>query len=106
MANDLEGLLGRAKILLAKFEDILRMRREVEKMSQSVIAEIRSFSSPPKPVEEIMQATFLILGENAKEIEVIHFIKYILSSISHKNFSRTNFIKISCFRNGPKYESY
>ena len=59
LAKDLENLRGRALLMIAKFEDIVRMRHEIENMDQSTIAEIRSFSDPPEFVRNVMASARL-----------------------------------------------
>ena len=46
------------------------MRSEIEKMKQSTIAEIKSFSDPPKEVHDVMSAVFILLGENPAKLKV------------------------------------
>ena len=55
--------------MIAKFEDIVRMREEIEKMNQSTIAEIRSFSDPPEFVRNVMAAVYTLLGEDRKDVK-------------------------------------
>ena len=69
LASDLENLRGRALLMIAKFEDIVRMREEIEKMNQSTIAEIRSFSDPPEFVRNVMAAVYTLLGEDRKDVK-------------------------------------
>ena len=56
--------------LLRKLEDLIRMRGEIEKMKQSTIAEIKSFSDPPKEVHDVMSAVFILLGESSAKLKV------------------------------------
>ena len=64
LAKDLENLRGRALLMIAKFEDIVRMRHEIENMDQATIAEIRSFSDPPEFVRNVM-ASVRLSAENS-----------------------------------------
>ena len=66
LADDLELLRERAINMIRKFEDILKMRREIEKLDRKTIAEIRSMSAPPQFVRDVMTATFILLGEEPK----------------------------------------
>ena len=49
--------------MIRKFEEILKMRAEIEKLKQATIAEIRSMGAPPQNVKDVMMATFLLLGK-------------------------------------------
>ena len=71
MADNLENLHGRTAELLRKLEDLVRMRQEIEKMKQSTIAEIKSFSDPPKEVFKVMKAVYILLGENSDSLKVL-----------------------------------
>ena len=70
LAYDLENMRGRCDMLLKKFEDMLRMRKKIEDLKQSTIAEIKSYSDPPASVGEVMTATFILLGEDYKKLQV------------------------------------
>ena len=39
-------------------------------LDQRTIAEIKSFSTPPKPVETTMRATMMILGTDKNDMKV------------------------------------
>ena len=69
LAKDLENLRGRALLMIAKFEDIVRMRHEIENMDQATIAEIRSFSDPPEFVRNVMASVRLSAGTSSLEFQ-------------------------------------
>jgi len=68
LATELETLRNRAIQMIRKFEEILKMRAEIEKLKQATIAEIRSMGAPPQNVKDVMMATFLLLGETSKTV--------------------------------------
>ena len=88
LARDLENLRGRALLMIAKFEDIVRMREEIEKMNQSTIAEIRSFSDPPEFVRNVMAAVYTLLGEDRKDVKDWTKIRVLIGKIGKKALRR------------------
>ena len=76
LAYDLENMRGRCDMLLKKFEDMLRMRKKIEDLKQSTIAEIKSYSDPPASVGEVMTATFILLGEDYKKLQVSKYRQF------------------------------
>ena len=88
LARDLENLRGRCLLMIAKFEDIVRMREEIENMNQSTIAEIRSFSDPPEFVRNVMASLYTLLGEDRKDVKDWTKIRVLLGKIGKKSLRR------------------
>jgi len=76
-AAEKSGLEKRLGIQLAMAQRILEQLRRIEKLrhailnlDQRTIAEIKSYSQPPPAVYKVMQAAFLLLGEQEKNLKV------------------------------------
>ena len=51
--------------------DAFQVRNDILSLNQAKIGEIRSYSSPPHGVHEVMKAVYFILDYSADEVEVI-----------------------------------
>jgi len=49
--------------LLARLRTYEKMRHQIMALTQPTISEIRSYQYPPKQVESVMRATYILLGE-------------------------------------------
>ncbi|XP_078680931.1 uncharacterized protein LOC144915734 [Branchiostoma floridae x Branchiostoma belcheri] len=65
MSND----IARANKMVILIKQMDKLRQEVLNIKQSTIAEIRSYKNASEPVHKVMTATFLLLGENEKDIK-------------------------------------
>ena len=103
LADDLKKLHERAINMIGKFEDILKVRREVEKLDRKTIAEIRSMSTPPPIVRDVMKATFILLGEEPK------FLKWdnvrALLGKTGKNNARRRILELDLSSLDGKYKT-
>ncbi|XP_066272930.1 M protein, serotype 2.1-like isoform X1 [Branchiostoma lanceolatum] len=61
--------VARANKMLILIKQMDKLRQEVLNIKQSTIAEIRSYKNASEPVHKVMTATFLLLGENEKDIK-------------------------------------
>ena len=59
-----------AKKVLEQLRRIEKLRHAILDLDQKTIAELKSYSSPPDGVYEVMAATFLLLGNTEKELKV------------------------------------
>jgi len=64
--------LAMARRILEQLRRIEKLRNAVMNLNQQTIAEIKSYSSPPVAVNHVMTATFLLLGESEKRMQVGH----------------------------------
>jgi len=62
--------LAMARRILEQLRRIEKLRNAVMNLNQQTIAEIKSYSSPPVAVNHVMAATFLLLGESEKRMQV------------------------------------
>jgi len=62
--------LAMARRILEQLRRIEKLRNAVMNLNQQTIAEIKSYSSPPVAVNHVMTATFLLLGESEKRMQV------------------------------------
>jgi len=62
--------LAMARRILEQLRRIEKLRNAVMNLDQPTIAEIKSYSSPPVAVNHVMTATFLLLGESEKKMQV------------------------------------
>jgi len=76
-AAEMAGMEKRLGVQLAMARRILEQLRRIEKLrnaimslDQRTIAEIKSYSSPPVAVNHVMTATFLLLGESERRMQV------------------------------------
>ncbi|KAK2168302.1 hypothetical protein LSH36_18g05004 [Paralvinella palmiformis] len=66
--NDIEQEMG---FLLAVARNILfrKMTEKIRKMDQRTVAEVKSYSAPPRAAQEVMKASLLLMGHKTSEIE-------------------------------------
>lgn len=64
--------LAMARRILEQLRRIEKLRNAIMNLDQRTIAEIKSYSSPPVAVNHVMTATFLLLGEPEKRMQVKH----------------------------------
>ena len=69
-AQQLEDALEESKQIRKKFDDMEQMKKKIQQLKQSVIAEIRSYGSPPDGVHQVMMATYILLGQRRRDVEV------------------------------------
>jgi len=62
--------LAMARRILEQLRRIEKLRNAVMNLDQPTIAEIKSYSNPPVAVNHVMTATFLLLGESEKRMQV------------------------------------
>ena len=81
-AQQLETEVGKSKPILMKFDEMEKMKKKIEQLKQSVISEIRSYGSPPDGVHQVMMATYILLGQRKKDVEVtFNFISLSTSNV-------------------------
>merc|ERR1712062_142239 len=71
--------------LLVKLRGMERMRHEIMELKQPTISEIRSYTSPPLAVEKVMMGTFIILGNEEKEINQWKRIRALIGKIGNQS---------------------
>lgn len=69
-AQQLEDALEESKQIRKKFDDMEKMKKKIQQLKQSVISEIRSYGSPPDGVHQVMMATYILLGQRRRDVEV------------------------------------
>ena len=57
-----------------------RFAHDILEMKQSTISELRSYKKPPEVVEDVMVATFVLLGEKRINVQVNSFL-FSLTSV-------------------------
>jgi len=62
--------LAMARRIVEQLKRIEKLRNAIMNLDQRTIAEIKSYSSPPVAVNHVMTATFLLLGESEKKMQV------------------------------------
>ena len=55
-----------------------RFAHDILEMKQSTISELRSYKKPPEVVEDVMMATFILLGEKRINVQVQYFLFAVL----------------------------
>ena len=68
--EEMSQLINRANELRLLFEKVERMKSVVMSLKQPTISEVRSYSNPPTAIRNVMEATFLLLGEEKKKLKV------------------------------------
>lgn len=66
----LASWITKAEIEIEALKKFIRLRHAILEMKQATVAEIRSYQRPPLTVKHVMMATFTILGESDKRIQV------------------------------------
>ena len=61
----------KANKMLLSLKRLKRLKDEILNLKQSTVAEIRSYSKPPKAVHRVMIGTYLLLGIKEKSLQVI-----------------------------------
>ena len=69
--------LAMARRILEQLRRIEKLRNAIMNLDQRTIAEIKSYSSPPVAVNHVMTATFLLLGESEKGMQVCQHYQFI-----------------------------
>jgi len=69
--------LAMARRILEQLRRIEKLRNAIMSLDQPTIAEIKSYSSPPVAVNHVMTATFLLLGESEKRMQVSEILTAI-----------------------------
>ena len=90
--------------MIRKFEEIIKMRLEIEKLKQSTIAEIRSMGAPPSQVKDVMMATFLLLGESQKTVSKWDNIRSLLGKTG-KMGARRRILELDLASLDGKYQT-
>lgn len=67
--KDLDPEYTRAVKLLERLERIARVRKAVMDLNRPLLAELRSFSTPPPEVHKALIASYLLLGEKKKDVD-------------------------------------
>ena len=62
--------INRAEDLLVLLEQVERMKSVVMSLKQPTISEIRSYSKPPLAIQNVMKATYVLLGEDQCKLSV------------------------------------
>ena len=75
--KELSDLINKANDLLLLFEQVERMKSIVMSLKQPTISEVRSYSHPPPAIRNVMEATFILLGEGKTAMKV----RYIITSL-------------------------
>ena len=68
--TEMMEFISRANSLLLLFEQVERMKSVVMSLKQTTISEVRSYSKPPAAIFNVMQATYLLLGEKKENLLV------------------------------------
>ncbi|XP_033109589.1 calponin homology domain-containing protein DDB_G0272472-like [Anneissia japonica] len=66
---DLPHEMIRANKMLINLKRLKRLRDEILNLKQSTVAEIRSYSKPPRVVHQVMIGTYLLLGNKEKTLK-------------------------------------
>ena len=88
--SDLELMdyVNRALDLIFLFGQVDRMKSVVMSLKQPTISEVRSYSNPPPAIRNVMEATYILLGEEKSKLKVgcIRILnrKSLVLLISHK----------------------
>jgi len=85
LAEELESFKKRCDNVLAKLEDIDLMKTEIEILPQEKIVEIKTISGTEPQVENIMRATFLLLGESPDSLTSRSDIRVLLGKLNKKS---------------------
>jgi len=67
---ELVDFITRANDLLFLFEQVERMKSIVMSLKQPTISEVRSYSNPPPAIRNVMEATFILIGEKQSKLNV------------------------------------
>ena len=67
---ELKAAIDKANDLLRVLAELEKMRAAVMTLKQPTISEIRSYSQPPTAIRSVMEATFILLGEENKKLKV------------------------------------
>ena len=71
--HELMEHISRAQDLLVLFEQVERMKSVVMSLKQPTISEVRSYSKPPPAIQNVMEATYVLLGEEQSKLKVCVF---------------------------------
>ena len=81
-------LVQRAIVLITKLEHMNLLKESVARLNQVAIAEIKSFATPMQEIEDTMRATFLLLGEDQKNLESWKGIKVAIGRTGKRSLKR------------------
>ena len=68
--TELIDYINRANDLILLFEQVERMKSIVMSLKQPTISEVRSYSNPPPAIRNVMEATYILLGEDRTKLKV------------------------------------
>ncbi|CAG5102813.1 Oidioi.mRNA.OKI2018_I69.chr1.g479.t1.cds [Oikopleura dioica] len=71
--------------LLARLRTYEKMRHEIMALTQPTISEIRSYQYPPKQVESVMRATYILLGEKPADISDWRALQALIGKLGAKS---------------------
>jgi len=77
--KELSDLINKANDLLLLFEQVERMKSIVMQLKQPTISEVRSYSHPPAAIRNVMEATFILLGEDKTAMKVFRHVALVNS---------------------------
>jgi len=90
--QEMTDYINRANELLILFEQVERMKSIVMSLKQPTISEVRSYSNPPPAIRNVMEATFMLLGDEKTKLKVIKL-----------SFAKVMFSYVPCyFKRKPK----
>ena len=75
----------------SEFKNFRALRKGLK---QSVISEIRSYGSPPDGVHQVMMATYILLGQRSRDVQVRQKIDAVFFGYTPKRPEKTNKQKI------------
>ena len=68
--QEMTDLINRANDLILLFEQVERMKSIVMSLKQPTISEVRSYSNPPPAIRNVMEALYMLLGEEKTKLQV------------------------------------
>ena len=90
--TELMDYINRANDLLFLFEQVERMKSIVMSLKQPTISEVRSYSNPPAAIQNVMEATYVLIGEEKKKLKVrkyweILYLRILLCLVELNSYS-------------------
>ena len=83
-----KAIITEAEILIKKLEHMYLLSQAIANLNQKTIAEIRSFDNPKEEIVETMRCTFLLLGEDPKDLKEWNDIRALIGKMGKASLKR------------------
>ncbi|KAI8508799.1 hypothetical protein Bbelb_138980 [Branchiostoma belcheri] len=86
--NELQKDLNEAKRVLDAVLHLESLRHKIMAMNQATVAELKTYNQPPPAVNQVMMATFLLLGNSKAQIKDWQLLQTLMGKTGKQSLKR------------------